>query len=1115
MGEQLDPERMRSLLRTYFAAMSEVIESWGGRLEKFIGDAIMAAFGVPTAREDDAVRALRAALEMLERLETLNVTFRERHGVAMQIRIGVNTGEVIAPVDPSEQLVLAGDAVNIAARLEQSAEPGVVLVGERTYLAARGSFEFEESVKLSLKGKAEAVVARRVLGTTTEPSRGLPGIRSRLVGRDRDLRTLNELHDEAIETSRPRMVLLNGPAGIGKSRLMQEFVRHASESHPETRILRGRCLPAGHGITYWALGEVLRSFAGIGLDDSAELAQRKLHDSVAETLQKLDLTNDEVLRTVRALATTAGLSLPDNPLETLEPEAVAAELGRTWPQFVSALAIDAPTVLVIEDVHWAGEQLVEMLDRMLTRSEGALLILVTSRPEFAEAYPRFAAGREDVSVINLRPLTAQQSVELIGGLLDDAELPVDLRDEILQKAEGNPFFVEEMLRRLIDEEALVRDSDGWRATPAAASVALPDSVHALLAARIDALPLQEKRVLQEASVIGRIFWQTPVERSAGNGAVAPALLALEQRGLVLARPTSTIAGEPEYIFKHALVRDVAYASLPKARRARAHADAGGWIENLAGERIEEFAELVAHHYRSAVADEDSDLAWENDDAGRERIRAKAFGALITAGVSARRRFDLTKAVELHQAALDLAASDEERATVLEELGDDNFGMYHCDEALAALRESLALSVGLDGRERRVRLATKIGRTCARWGAFRTKPDPAWVEGIIERGLDEAESEESRTSLLILRANANVYWHVSERDDPIPLETRIAWAEEALDVAGRMNDPMLLTRAVSVLAALLWRTGSFRASLEVTLPLLEVVDELPSRDVQAGTLSILSDDLLNTAGETDRAVDLALRAYELARGTSDHELMHTTAPLLRTLFWAGRWSEVPDVIDAHLASFAREGGMSCPEVQFGPPFAARFYTETGDAERARFAAGLVRHDLATERGAMTSARTMNAVADELAYYALAVDRPEEALALTASAGEGDRPGELRNVARTRIEALVALGRWNDLDAFIGRVKSLVDEMPLLIPVIDRALGMALCAKGQRGPAIDALRSAVSGFERLKSPFEVARTQEAIVDLVEPAEARALLEAAVSIYDTLGAAPHAARVRSALG
>lgn len=1111
LGAQLDPERMRSLLRTYFDSMSTVILSWGGRLEKFIGDAIMATFGVPAAREDDASRALRAGLEMLDQLESLNASFRERHGVTMQIRIGINTGEVIAPAVASEQLIVAGDPVNVAARLEQSAEPGTVVVGERTYLATRGLFEFDPPVRLELKGKDEPVVARRLLRVSAEPApRGVPGLQAAMVGRERELRNLLDLLDEAIETARPRMVLLNGPAGIGKSRMVQEFVRAAMDVDPAIVTLRGRCLPAGHGITYWALGEILRSFAGISLDEPAADAERKLREGIFGLGERLQLTDDDRDRTLHALAMTAGLPLPDNPLETLEPDAVAAELARAWPSFLSAVASAAPTIVVIEDVHWAGDQLIEMLDRLRTRSTGPLLFLATARPEFAEAHPTFGAHGEDASAVSLRPLTERQSSDLIAGLLDAAVLPTELRSEILGKAEGNPFFVEEMLRRLIDENALVHEAGVWRTTGVAGNVALPDSVHALLAARIDALPLDEKRVLQEASVIGRIFWRAPVERSAGNGAVAPALLALEERGLILVRPTSTIAGEPEYIFKHALVRDVAYASLPKARRARAHADAAAWVEDLAGGRIEEFAELVAHHYRTAVAGEDSDLAWEHDSDERERVRRKAFDALISAGASARRRYAIAKALELEEAALAVAATDAERATALEELGDGHFALYHCDEALSSYQGSLALSAAPDAIPRRVRLAAKIGRTCSRWGAFRTKPDPAAMEEVVRRGLDEAYDDETRASLLVSRAHTFVYRHGSGMPDETPLERRLEWAQEALTIAERVGQPFLLTRAVSTLSALYLALGSFSESLAVSLRLLDLVEAQPSRDLQAATLSSLSDDLLSIAGDADRAVQLAERGYLLARGTSDHELMHSSAPLLRVLFHVGRWSELPAVIDAHLAAYANEAEMSCPEVQMGPPFAARFYAEVGDSERERAAAALVDRLLAGSQLAAGHWST-ESVTKQLARYALAAGRPEEALVLVDRVPATAGSAVLRELAPVRIDALATLGRWDELHEFIERVTHLIDATPLLKPIIRRAEGLALVAAGDPAAAAEALNDAAAGFDSIVAPFESARTREALAELVEEPERRAMLVQVLSTYEALGAIPHVERVR----
>jgi class 3 adenylate cyclase/tetratricopeptide (TPR) repeat protein len=1108
LGEQLDPERMRRLLTTYFGAMSAVIESWGGRLEKFIGDAIMATFGVPAAREDDPDRAMRAALEMLERLESLNADFSQRHGVTMQIRIGINTGDVIAPVDPGEQLIVGGDAVNVAARLEQSAEPGTIVVGERSYLATRSMFEFEPPVQLALKGKGASVTARRLVGLAPEPMpRGVPGLRGRLVGRDRELRSLLDLLDEVIENGRPRLVVLNGPAGIGKSRLVREFSAAAGEVDERLSILRGRCLPVGHGITYWALGEILRQFAAISLDEPADAAAEKLRSAVERLVDSGHLPADDGPRVVHALAMTAGLPMPDNPLEELAPDAVAAELARAWPAFLSAITRTGPTVVVLEDVHWAGDQLMSMVDRLVSRTTGPLLLVATARPESTEAAQGLNLNSEEVSTIALRPLSDEQSAALIASLLDAAELPVDLRAEILGKAEGNPFFVEEMLRRLIDEGALVHDDDGWHVTTDAGAVALPDSIHAVLAARIDALPMPEKRVLQEASVIGRIFWEAPVEHAAGNGAAGPALLALEQRGLILTRPTTTIAGQVEYIFKHALVRDVAYASLPKSRRARAHAGAAAWIEELAGERADEFAELVAHHYQMAVAGDESDLAWEQDSAEYEGLRRRAYESLVAAGASARRRFAIARGVELHEAATALAATDEERATALEELGEDELARYHCDEALTSFEEARTLA-GAD-RSRRVRLADKIGRTCARWGAFREKPDPERIERIVMEGLADADTDEARARMLVARGWSFVYWANQDMEDPVSPDQRLVWAREALAAAESLGDPFLEMRAINALATLYIDRGLFRESLEVSQRLLGLVDRQASRDLQASTFSAVSDDLLASSTETDRAVELAQRGFQLARGTSDHELMHSSAPYLRALFLVGRWSEIPAVIEEHLAAYANESTMSCPEVQFGPPFAARFYALAGDTDRERAAAALL-GDLSGQAPRGPAPPWGPFVESQIAEYLLAVGRPEDALGLMRPVVEGVVPTKLRHLAAPYVEVLVELARWDELATFVKHIEPIIDATPFLRPYVARAEGRAKLADGDGAAAAAGLEAARTGFELLDYRFEAARTAELLADVPGVPSRDALLAQARETYEALGATPSLARL-----
>src|SRR5215467_7422602 len=492
LADHLDPERLRTVLDDYFAEMSDAVSAWGGTVEKFIGDAVVAVFGVPVVREDDAQRALSAALEMMERLARLNSALERRHGLTLRMRIGVNSGEVVTGSgEAATQRLVSGDAVNVAARLQAEAEPDTILAGERTYHAARHSFVFDMPLDIALKGKPERVRARRLLRKQQHMTRGIPGLSSPLVGRGAELRALSSLVDEVLDARTPRLVTVLGPAGVGKSRLVSEFVDGVKQAHPQARVLRGRCLAAGQGITYWALREILQAACDIRLDDTATTALAKLRG----------LVGDE--RTLQALAATGGIPVPDGLLARLAPQAVANEMAWAWPRFASDQATQL-AVWVIEDLHWAGDQLVEMLERIIARSSGTLLVIATARPDLVEAHPGFGGGSENFSTLSLRPLSARHSRELLDALLSVADLPAATAADILGRAEGNPFYLEEIVYRLIEEGDLVQDGAHWRAASESVSTRLPDSLLGLLSARIDSLPPGEKRALQEAAVVGKV-----------------------------------------------------------------------------------------------------------------------------------------------------------------------------------------------------------------------------------------------------------------------------------------------------------------------------------------------------------------------------------------------------------------------------------------------------------------------------------------------------------------------------------------------------------------------------------------------------------------------------------
>jgi class 3 adenylate cyclase/tetratricopeptide (TPR) repeat protein len=1116
LGERLDPERLRALLTAYFAAMSAVIESWGGTVEKFIGDAIMAAFGVPIVREDDPERALRAGLDMLSRLDDLNRDFEQRHGVTLQIRIGINTGDVIAPVGgPVEQMIVSGDAVNVAARLEQSAEPDTVLVGERTYLATRNAFRFEPPVAMELKGKAGAVSAWRLVEALPETTRGVPGLRSEMVGRDRELDALLSLLAEAAETRRPRLVRVSGPAGIGKSRLVQEFLRAASDKYPELTVLSGRCLAVGHGITYWALGEILRGATGIGLDDPADVAAEKLRSGVRPLLYGLDLRSEDIEQTVFALAFTAGLLLPDNPLDGMEPRAVADELSRAWPRFATAYASTGPAVFAVEDLHWAEDQLLDMLERLLARSSGALLLLTTARPEFSDTHAQFASGRDDASSISLRPLTEQQSTQLVEGLLTVADLPSSLREEMLAKAEGNPFFLEEIIRRLIDEGAIAREGDRWRATDLARGIVLPDTVHALLAARIDALPREEKRALQEAAVVGRVFWEQPVTRAIGNGGVSDALLRLERRGLVFAHSTSSIVGQVEFAFKHALVRDVAYASLPKSRRARAHAEHGAWIEELAGERVDEFAELIAHHYWTAVAGEDADLAWGDDLVSRGEIGRKAYQALLRAGVMAKKRGGFVKAVELHEQALELAQSDRDRVGALEELGDDHASIYHGDEAVDAYRRAIALLRDEGSQpDDLARICSKAARMIVgKGGAFRVQPDPAEADELIATGLRSVRDVKTRAWLLILFGTCAMYWRSfvvtpGQAGDPLPLDERIRTAEEGLALAEQIGQADLHSSALLHVGELYESRGSYRLTVEVSRRQLGLVDRVSSPTDRALLLFEVSVRLSDLASEYEEALQLARRSYDVAKGLSAHDLMHSTHAQIIALYRLGRWTGLLPVLEEHMSVFDQERDVLCFAVRGAPFVGALALAHRGDSDRALALAEIARVDPERSRIGLDTlyAGVLIACGDMDAGRAMA----ESAFSRDRAANKTepwDRP--LLGV----IEARVATKDFAGLRDILPLGRRL-DEIPFVHTVCDRAEGLVLADAGDTASGVALIRAALRGFEAIRDPFESARTREMLAGLIPVEDREALLADALAAYEGIGARPHAERVRREL-
>ena len=572
-AEELDPEDVEAILRPYHERLRSELERFGGTVEKFIGDAVMALFGAPVAHEDDPERAVRAALAIRD-------WAREEDSV--QVRIAVNTGEALINLDARPEAgegMAAGDVVNTTARLQSAAPVNGVLVGETTYRATNQAIEFCGLDPVEAKGKVdplavwEAVEARARVGTEAVSTR------APLVGRSRELDQLVDAFERAVQESSPQLVTLVGVPGIGKSRLVLELST-ILDARPDLVYWRhGRSLPYGEGVTFWALSEIVKAQAGILESDSADEASDKLAEMLAEILQPA-----EVAWLQTRLRPLVGLSAETDLGGDRRTESFAA-----WRRFFEALAAKRPLVLVFEDVHWADDDLLDFVDELADWVEGVpLLVLSTARPELLDRRPGWGGGKRNALTLSLSPLGDNDTARLIAGLLDRAVLDAATQTALLARAGGNPLYAEQFVRMAAERGATDRD--------------LPETVQGIIAARLDLLSAEEKSVLQDAAVLGKVFWAGALEAT-GRGRrveVEERLRSLARKEFVRREQRSAIADETQYAFGHIVVRDVAYGQIPRASRAEKHRLVAEWIESLATDRSDDRAEMLANHYLSAL-----------------------------------------------------------------------------------------------------------------------------------------------------------------------------------------------------------------------------------------------------------------------------------------------------------------------------------------------------------------------------------------------------------------------------------------------------------------------------------------------------------------------------------
>jgi class 3 adenylate cyclase len=568
-AESLDPEDVRALLSRYHARVRAELERYGGTVEKFIGDAVMALFGAPVAHEDDPERAVRAALAIRD--------FARAEGT--ELRIGITSGEALVALGarPSEgEGMASGDVVNTAARLQTAAPVNGILVDAVTYRATRNVITYGEVPAVQAKGKAapvptwEAVEATSRFGVDTAHH-----ARARLVGRERELSVLRDALDRARHERIPQLVTLVGVPGMGKSRLVYELSRLA-DADPELITWRqGRCLAYGDGVAFWALGEVVKAQAGILEEDTESEAAAKLRAAVDEALAGESDARwvESHLRPLVGLEAEAGLG------GDRRGEAFAA-----WRRFLESLAEHHTLVLVLEDLHWADDGLLDFVDELIDWLSGVrLLVVCSTRPELLERRPGWGGGKLNASTIGLSPLTNDQTAALISNVLERSLLPAETQQALLERAEGNPLYAEQFAQLYVERGS-------------ADDLPLPETLQGIVAARLDGLAPEAKSLLQDAAVIGKVFWIGALRRDEREA--TELLHGLERRGFLTRQRRSSVGSEGEWAFAHMLLRDVAYGQIPRGSRAQKHRETAEWIESLG--RPDDHAELLAYHWSSAL-----------------------------------------------------------------------------------------------------------------------------------------------------------------------------------------------------------------------------------------------------------------------------------------------------------------------------------------------------------------------------------------------------------------------------------------------------------------------------------------------------------------------------------
>ena len=1031
LGEAMDPEDLRSLLTRYYSIAKDVVAAHGGTLEKFIGDAVVAVFGLPRAYGDDAERALAAALELRARLQADPALADQ-----LPVRIGVNTGEVVASRDPSAgDFLITGDAVNVAARLQQGAEPWSIVCGERTARAAHAAFTFGAAVDVDARGKSAPLRAVPVVGTAARPRARTP-----LIGRTDDLEQLELAARRAFRDRRPFLVTVMAPPGVGKTRLLEEFVDRLPTVAPGAQVAIAQCVPYGRRLTYWPLRGLLLSL--IGLPEDAQPGA--ILQATGAWLRAREVESPDDV--AEALASTFGASDADVDRTTL--------FG-AWRTAVEAAARHSPLLLVFEDLHWSSDSLLELVESVMhSRGDAPVLIVALTRPELLDRRPAWGGGRRDYVSLALEPLADAAIADFVGHLL---EVPApELVDAVVQRAEGNPFYAGEIVRAVVERVPSLMD----RAAVDRALATLPDTVQATVLARIDLLPTRERQVLQFGSVFGRAF------RLGGIVSQAPELAddaealveRLVERDLVRRTAVDT------YAFRHIVIREVAYGTLPRSDRINLHRAAGRWLEERAVGREDTLAELIAYHYREAAS-----LAGRADgesEAARE-IAARAASWLARAADVLAPSASVEAGSHL-RSAIELAERDE-LPDLYERLGD-----VRLDGAteIEAYGNALELCREMGRRpDDQLRLLGKLLTVYTRTQG--TVADRPSLEDM-ERMRREGEALSARSTDRYAQATFQIaqaflpFWddsYTTSRE----LDRAEASAQRGLETARDLDDADLSSAALDALASVAQSRSDWDAARRYARERLAIQDRLNLLErLDAHSMLTWASTLLGDLDEADRvsAAGVALAQPGQAPGW----VLHLLAWRAYALVLVGRWDEATAA-----AERGRQLWLEMSRSAAG--YAVRGFIAALDVARAR----------RDERGAATMVAALTEITRQF--------DPESPVARVAPYVAGDV-----DAVRRQLES----GFFGDieLDALLQLVKREVGR----VEYVERAL--SLCSDRLVLLSPESTRSMIRIAAAHRHALFEAQAHRALGLALEDADE---LLVALEMLDRAGALPYAARVR----